>query len=498
LLWYFLHQGKEVVYHSAELETTIVITRDPNNNQVLNIADAPARELNMISIPCLIKPETIFIFDAKTQGGEEPPPHTHAFLIETSTRNHKNYAQISRTNVEFYGIPSYSLKELLGICHYFDMTEEEIIKRCVRIGPSIRYILTTTDDDEHFSDVVRNVNETIDMLADPGNIIRYINNSYVNVNHRSACLLLLRVENSSEMEAYQDENLVWEIASKEITFKLMERKTEDARQEFMKKFAETALNVPKWKGVAANFLEVFVPELITTGGYTMLKLEKPQSERRSKRLKSTNSEVTESMRKKKWNVVNQFLAHNVSDALKKCKKVNTLYNFPGIFPGIYCIAQQCRELFQVTVTDRHSILLGTIFEICDFVKEMNPNDTVKLYLVVPNLVYNHYTNWQLFKTEENGQEVERSFVDLPEEVQDRLSNLEQYVICYSFQLVNYYTSSYTCHQTLTIRVVFIIDNISIPGILSINTLDHDKVEKKNETNNIVICPSISTKKILIS
>jgi hypothetical protein len=130
-------------------------------------------------------------------------------------------------------------------------------------------------------------------------------------------------------------------------------------------------------------------------------------------------------------VVNEFTTHNVSDALKNCQKVNTLYNFAGIFPAIDSAAQLFRELFQVTVSGRHSIVLDAIIEICDFVKESEPNDTVKLYFVVPSVVYNSYKNWQSFKTEENGKEVQRSFVDLPEEVQDRLSNLEQYVICCS-------------------------------------------------------------------
>jgi hypothetical protein len=276
-LWYFLHQGKEVVYHSAELKTTIVITRDPNNNQILNISNAPA-ELNMIAIPCLLKPETIFIFDAKVQEALEPP-HTEAFLIETSSRNSRSYAQISRTNVEFYGIPSYSLKELLGICHYFGMAKKEVVKRCIRIGPSFRYILTTSK----FSHVVQKVDETIRMV-DPGNISSYIDNSSINTNDVSACLLKLSVEDSTDMKAYEDENLVWEIASKEIASKLIARKNEDARQ-FVKKFVKEAWDIPKLKGVAGNYLEVFVPEFIAARGYKMRKLEKPHARTRSKRLK---------------------------------------------------------------------------------------------------------------------------------------------------------------------------------------------------------------------
>ncbi len=422
MLWYFLSQGREVVYHSAELASTIVITRDPSNG-VLNISEVIVK-LSMTTIPSLLNPETIFIFDAKAQEAKEPPV-TNAFLIETSSRNTRNYAQTMRTDVEFYGIPSYSLTELLGIRHYFNLEENEVVGRCASIGPSFRYVLTKRD----FTDVVKRVDDTIKNV-DPGKISAYMDDTFINTNAHndvSACLLKLSVENSTEMEAYKDKNLVWEIASKQITEKLINRRNTDAR-EFVKKFIAESLDIPKLKGVAGNYFEKFLPEFIVAGEYTMRKLVKPQSGNRAKRIKQTNDEITQTKREKSWKIVNEFTIHKVSDALQSCKRVNTLYNFSGTFPAIDYAAQRFQELFQVTVSARHSIVLEAILAICEFVQNSNPTGIVKLYFAVPSSVYNNYTNWQSFSTKEGERHVQRSLVELPEEVQNKLRNLEQYVI----------------------------------------------------------------------
>ena len=158
-------------------------------------------------------------------------------------------------------------------------------------------------------------------------------------------------------------------------------------------------------------------------------LEKPNLENPRKRAK------VNAPRSEKWSVVNEFTTHKVSDALEKCKNENTLYNFAGIFPGIDLAAQIFQELFQITVSCSHTIHLDTILAICDFVRENNPNDTVKLYFVVPSSVYNSYQCWQSFKTKENTIEVQKNFNDLPEDIQVRLGNLEQYVIHYLFLVV---------------------------------------------------------------
>ncbi len=405
------------MYHSAELASTVVITRDLNNNGTLEIRSALA--LDMTAIDCLSSPETIFIFDAKAQEAREPPL-TDAFLILTSSRNIRSYAQTMRTNIKFYGIPSYSLTELLGICHYFGMAEDEVVRRCVEIGPSFRYILVMLD----FKLVLKRVEDVIEKV-DPANISAYMENTSVNTDNVSACLLKLRVENSTDMVAYEDENLTWDIASKNIAMWLVKRKNEDARR-FVQKFVAESLNNPKLKGVAGNYMEIFVPEFIAAGKYTKRELEKPRLQVRVKRSRSSR-EIAEEKRKK-WEIVDQFTIFKVSDALRECTRVNALYNFSGTFPAITYSAKRFRELFQVTVSAQHSIVLDAILEICEFVKNNFQNGTVNLYFVVPSSVSNSYKDWQSFKTREDGKEVRRSLVELPDDVQAQLSNLKQYVI----------------------------------------------------------------------
>ena len=114
MLWYCVRNHRNVVYHSAESDRTVVIERDPNDPNLLHISSAMI--LNADCIPCLDDKNTIFIFDAKAKSNSEPPI-TEAFLIETASRNIVNYAQTIRSGVGRYCIPSYTVTELLVFVH---------------------------------------------------------------------------------------------------------------------------------------------------------------------------------------------------------------------------------------------------------------------------------------------------------------------------------------------------------------------------------------------
>lgn len=112
---------------------------------VINGASGDIRVLGTIaseaSVPELSDPKTIFIFDTKAGSEAWEPASCSAFLILMASQSERNYG---RTIEEFdarYCIPSYTVEELLAVCHIFDVTEAEMRKRCSIIGPSIRCVL---------------------------------------------------------------------------------------------------------------------------------------------------------------------------------------------------------------------------------------------------------------------------------------------------------------------------------------------------------------------
>ena len=99
---------------------------------------------NIVTVPELFKSNTIHIFDAMAVACREPVDSA-AFLIVTSSRNKRSYAQTSRRNgVYMCCIPSYTLDELLQHCGLFEVSSDVVLERHLKIGPSIRYVLSNS------------------------------------------------------------------------------------------------------------------------------------------------------------------------------------------------------------------------------------------------------------------------------------------------------------------------------------------------------------------
>lgn len=135
LLWHYVCLRRTVVYESADMGVLYVINGASGDIRALCTKASEA------SVPELRDANTIFIFDTKAGRGTFEPASCSAFLILMASQNERNYG---RTIEEFdarYCIPSYTVEELLAVCHIFDVTEAEVRERCSIIGPSIRYVL---------------------------------------------------------------------------------------------------------------------------------------------------------------------------------------------------------------------------------------------------------------------------------------------------------------------------------------------------------------------
>ena len=82
----------------------------------------------------------VHVFDASAKVNAEPA-QSNAFLIVTSCRNTKNYAQTEQRNILRYVIPSYTLQELSPYSGYFGVGLKELAARCFEIGPSFYTIV---------------------------------------------------------------------------------------------------------------------------------------------------------------------------------------------------------------------------------------------------------------------------------------------------------------------------------------------------------------------
>lgn len=129
MAWHFIAQGIPVVYESASLGLTYVISGSGEVTTVHGTADKA-------SVPALNNTNVVHIFDAVAGGHREP------VLLVFSSRNPNSYRQTERLPLmSRYCIPSYDVQELENFCDLFDVDSDEVWHRCAQIGPSIRYVL---------------------------------------------------------------------------------------------------------------------------------------------------------------------------------------------------------------------------------------------------------------------------------------------------------------------------------------------------------------------
>jgi hypothetical protein len=447
LLWKFIREGRDVVYHCGELERTIVINQvhDDNNNNVLQIHEVP--ELKALFLPSLENHNTIFIFDADATKCYEPPI-VRAFLIETSIRNVRNYAQTMRSGVASYCIPSYTVKELLSVCHHFGVKRQEVLRRCRLLGPSLRYILVFVDFDRSKRDLEGEISR-----MDPAYIGEYIRNSFttsLDYGMRAIItpsLLKVEIDDTTEPSAYKEHNVQWVIASKKVSVLLLRKiQDESVVAIFVKQFIKTNNNASyrPLQRICDNYLAVVIGKFVAAGGYRYRKLQKQEatttvlngrsSSKKRKSAAITQEALIEPVRRPYWDIQSNIDVHDIDGALQSCNALNVLYDL-----AITCsvkidyVANKFHDVFQVVSSESTAIHLDTIVAICDHVRnQRRGNKIVKLYFVVPEEMFGHYQHWQSFKFQESGHTTLHSIVsNLSAELQDKLSNLEQYVIYYN-------------------------------------------------------------------
>ena len=380
------------------------------------------------NVPELNVETTIHLFDAKALSNREPAK-TLAFLIVTSSRNYRSYAQTSRrTDIRMCCIPRYTCTELLLYCHLFDVPQAVVVKRCEEIGPSIRYVLAIGTEDAFYTQCklktetkARNI--TTDQLE-----------SYMDDNRQagdsddiSACLLIAIVYEENFViaeEAYDELNVSWEFGSRNLAKIIMNQRGAKAKS-FISNFI-TGVNergITKLKGVAGNFLELIVDEFLGSGKF-----------QKCKRLGELRNDVFESL--ELWDATLQVeqKSIDITTALMNCRDADKLYCYCKIFPAIDYSAMDFRFVFQVTDSPAHTVDLTAIRMICNHVRRTyGEQEKVKLMFVVPGEIASSYQYTQSFKfvgVDEEGvtRKMQAKFEKLDSAIQLELRNLEQWVI----------------------------------------------------------------------
>lgn len=430
LFWRFVHQGRTVVYDCTEIGVVFYVTATS-----FRIFKSPA---SIVDIPDLIRSKTIYIYDANAREHREPVVCS-AFLIETAARNINNYAQNRRRGVDMYCIPSYDEDELLRICDLFDTTAEEVRRRCRKIGPSIGYVLAS----KVFLTTLAGISATIDELKCK-NIHKYLEETtrYYSVTGPSACLLksLVHEEDFEDdpTQAYEDRHVDWQIASYDIATELIRQSTSDA-QAFVKRYIMTTEGVSKLRGITGNYLQTVVDTFIAQGGFTYRRLLDSGA---------MSDSAVMPMNLSPLKIEKPSTITTVAEALELCTERDSLFVLCGKFSGFDFVTRDFCCLYQVALAPRHTMHLETILTVCDYVKKKYPNEKVKYFFLVPAYEYDQFITPQSFYVKK-AQEAERSadvktevahpkakaisimsLQNLSQDVQERLSNFEQYVIRY--------------------------------------------------------------------
>jgi hypothetical protein len=383
---------------------------------------------------------TVHIFDAKAHSDHEPAD-SPAFLIEFSSRNQRSYAQTQRKpDMMMCCIPSYDVNELLRFCGRFNVPEEEVRRRCLEIGPSIRYVLV--------NEYAKSKAHTYSMAktVKPDQLDAYIRDTHAATGSReaiSACLLLVRVDESrfeDRLLAYNEENAIWEFASRTICEMVMDNAGSTAKS-FIQNFITTVNRdgITKLKGVAGNFLELIVDDFLIDGSF--------QAARKLSDL--PNLGVIPLKRLSLWQtprVLKAGLATTIVEALRSCTDLDALFCFCKSFTAVDYSALGFRVVFQITTALTHPVQLEAMRTICLYVKKTYPlNPKVLLVFVVPAEVVSTAATGDWRRTQSFAFEVEevdargvhtirkasRKFDQLPKEAQEDLDILEQWVVCYT-------------------------------------------------------------------
>jgi hypothetical protein len=411
------------VYETCEQGVVYVVRPDGSVSLLQGSA-------TIANVPELNVETTIHLFDAKALSNREPAK-TLAFLIVTSSRNYRSYAQTSRRvdTIKKCCIPSYTCIELLHYRQLFNVPEHVVVKRCEEIGPSIRYVLSIGAEDASYQQCklqtetkARSV--TTDQLE-----------SYMDDNRQagdsddiSACLLIAIVYEENFVnaeEAYDELNVSWEFGSRNLAKIIMNQIGAKAKS-FISHFI-TGVNrngITKLKGVAGNFLELIVDEFLGSG-----KFQKCRRLGEPRMVHATESLVL-------WNATLQVeeKSIDITTALMDCRDADKLYCYCKIFPAIDYSAMDFRFVFQVTDSPAHTLDLTAIRMICNHVRRTyGEQEKVKLMFVVPGEIASSYQYTQSFKfvgVDEEGvtRKMQAKFEKLDSAIQLELRNLEQWVI----------------------------------------------------------------------
>ena len=431
IAWSMVYQGKTVIYEICE--DSIVYMISPSGG--IRVVAVPASQAN---VPELRDIGAVHIYDAKAKSRYEPAG-SPAFLIEFTSRNSNNYAQTSRRHgMDRYCIPTYEVEELLHYCELFGVTSEEVLQRCAEIGPSMRYILVYDFETSkaHTIAVAGRVKaEQMDA---------YISNTlYGDEYDISACLVLAIVNEQDYLDpedAYREENIKWELASSYLAKIIIDKASSNATDFVRKLITEVnSKGLTKMKGLVGNYFEVIVGKFLSDGLFSKTRrLVEP----------TTRGAFDETFRRmicwQKPLKIEELNINDVEKALLECTEMKTLYCFCKTFPAIDFATRGFTINFQATNSGNHSINLKSIRAICNHVRlKFGANAKVFLIFVVPEEIVCD-ANWRYTQSFCYYEEVELTegvhqtrltkrhskLHALPEVVQEELSNLEQYVLCF--------------------------------------------------------------------
>lgn len=436
-MWHFLRQNKCVVYEIAAEGTVYVIQPNGDARRFSGLA-------NKATVAELCDDETVHVYDAKAKTVHEPAV-SRAFLVEFSSRNQNSYAQTQRLpGILHCCIPSYELEELLDVCHLFDVEPEELRRRYIEIGPSIRYLLINNYD------VSKVHTHNMAKRVPPEQLEAYMNDNYATTGCHddiSACLLKVRVDESrfpsDPLLAYRDDHVVWEFASRELRDLVIKNAGTEADR-FIRNFITRVdeRGITKLEGLAGNFVELVVDQFLLTGCFQTARQLTDDTKRGNIPLGPLQL----------WTDVLQLVAGDaasLSEALSRCRDLASLFCFCKSFPAVDYSAGDFRVVFQITVSPTHPVNLEALRAICRHVRANYPdNPTVKLVFVVPKgaVSVGAHGDWRRTQSfeyyeyaddagaaegERTRRKVTRKFDNLPEDAKTDLKHLEQWVVCYT-------------------------------------------------------------------
>ena len=199
--------GRCVVYEVCEKKMVYVIRNDGG----VRCVHGPASQGN---VPELGDKDTIHIYDS-TANDSRGPMRSHAYLVMFVERTCNRYRHIRRRwGMQYYSFPSYTMEELVSICHYFDVSPEEVRRRCLEIGPSIRYILVNDYEDCKIRI------EEVARMATTSQVTDFLSNYQKHGVNMPSVIMRVAVDEQKYGEnpedAYLEANVHWDYASQAL------------------------------------------------------------------------------------------------------------------------------------------------------------------------------------------------------------------------------------------------------------------------------------------